>query len=263
MTRTTTWLSVLSCAAVLAACSVGCGGTSPAGKSDGGAGKGGSGGATAGSAGATAGSGGGAAGDNGTAGATAGSGGGTGGATAGSGGSAGGATAGSGGSTAGAAGTTTDGGNPDTAVDSSGSTDAGSDTKADTAEVAPTPCVSGGDCSDQTFTCSITRTCRKNQEEFCFCAPNNKVACEPCDVVDAGVDASTDASADSGTDAGNVVPACPTNVNSFNTACDTVGDRCTMGACNTTTHRQQECSCFALGNNNARWICGGFTTMCP
>ena len=259
MTRTTTWLSVLSCAAVLAACSVGCGGTSPAGKSDGGAGKGGSGGATAGSAGATAGSGGGAAGDNGTAGATAGSGG----ATGGSGGGTAGGTAGSDGGTAGAAGTTTDGGNSDTPVDSSGSPDSGSDTKADTAEVAPTPCVSGGDCSDQMFTCSITRACRKNQEQFCFCAPNNKIACEPCDVVDAGVDASADASADSGTDAGNVVPACPTNVNSFNTACDTVGDRCTMGACNTTTHRQQECSCFALGNNDARWICGGFTMMCP
>jgi hypothetical protein len=261
MTRTTTWLAALSCAVLLACFSQGCGGSSPASN-----GKGGNGGSKAGNTGSSGASGNagssgagttgnpGTSGDNGTAGSTAGTGGGSGGSTAGTGGGSGGSTAGTGGGTAG----TTDAG-----MDTSGDT---SDAKSDTAEVAATPCVAGGTCSDQTFTCSITRTCRRNQEQFCFCAPNNKIACEPCDTVDAGTDAGsdagTDASTDSGTDAGTALAACPANVNNPNTTCDTNNDRCAQSACNATTHRQQVCACIVFGNNNTgRWFCGA-TARC-
>jgi hypothetical protein len=268
---------VLGCAVILAACSVGCGGSSPATKTGNGGhggsagGSAGAGGSTAGSGGSAAGSGGAAAGDNGGGGSTAGSGGataGSGGAAAGSGGAtagSGGAAAGSGGATAGSGGATagSDGGAADKPNDSGNS-----DTN--NAETPTIACVNGGDCTGAPadFTCSITRTCRRNQEQACFCAPNNKIACEPCDTVDAGTDAGggNDAGADAGADAGVSDPACPNNVVSGTTACDTATDgRCTHGACNTTTHRQPECICiaFGAGGGNARWFCNNaITQMC-
>jgi hypothetical protein len=274
MTRTTTWLSTLSCAVILAACSVGCGSSGPAnntgkaghgGNAGGGAGAGGTG--TAGS-GSTAGAGGGTAGDNGTAGAggsaagTAGSGGSAGGTAGAAGGTAGaaGGTAGAGGGTAGAGGGTAGG------TAGTGNNDGGNmDSKSDTAEVAQIMCVAGGDCTGApaNFTCTITRTCRRNQEQDCYCDPNNKIACEACDTIDAGTDAGMDAGVDSGTDAGSAIPACPGNINSFNTMCDNAGDRCTMGTCNTTTHRQAACACLPFSATNNRWVCGGgFSVMC-
>jgi hypothetical protein len=291
MNRTLTWLSVVTCAAVLAALSNGCGSSTPA--SNGKAGHGGgtagtsSAGAGGGSAGATAGSGG----DNGNAGATAGSAGGAAGAAGGTAGAAGGAAgaaggtagaaggaAGAAGGTAGAAGGTAGaGGNKDggmdSPVDSAGNGDTKADTSADTAEVAAIPCVNGGDCTGapDNFACSITRTCRRNQEQACFCAPNNKIACEPCDVIDAGTDAGTDAEADAGSDAGadagdagTALPACPANVMSGTTTCDTAGDRCAHGAC-TAQGRQPECICinFGAAAGSTRWFCNNaFTTVC-
>jgi hypothetical protein len=258
---TAAWLSVVSCAVILAAWSAGCGGGSPApgGKAGSGghggstAGASGQAGGTAGAAGSTAGAGGGeagaAGGTAGAAGSAAGSDGGAAGSTAGAGGGAAGSTAGSDGGT-------------DVAMDTKA--DAEGDSKADTAEVAPTPCVSGGTCSDQNFTCSISRTCRRNQEQFCFCAPNNKIACEPCDTPDAGEDAgndaSTDASTDSGTDAGNALPACPANASNPNTTCDTNGDRCAQSACSN-NHRQQVCVCVVFNGNTGRYFCG-LSAMC-
>ena len=194
MTRTTTWLSMLSCAVIVAACSIGCGSSGPSG-----------------------------------------------GGKAGHGGSAGGG-AGAGGGTAGTG--NNDGGNMDS--------------KADSAEVN-IACVAGGDCTGAPvdFQCTISRTCRVRQVQYCFCAPNNKIACEPCDTVDAGADASVDAGTDSGTDGGSGLPACPANANNPNTTCDTNGQTCALGACNASTHRQQECVCvkFGISNANSRYIC--------
>src|SRR5450432_1165951 len=245
MTRTI-WLSAFSCAAVLgAALSIaGCGSSPTASGKDGGAGHGGSDGGTAGAtAGAT-----GSAGNTGSAGATAGTGGGTAGATAGAGGNK-------------------DGG-MDLAADTK--TDTATDVKTDTSidvstDVPPTPCVSGGTCTDQDFACTITRTCRRNQEQVCFCAPNNKIACEPCDAIDAGTDANTDAGtdagADGGTDAGTGLAMCPANVMNRNTTCTTNATRCTTGTCNATTHTEPSCICVVNGNNAGRWFCG-FNTRC-
>jgi hypothetical protein len=261
---------MLSCAVILAACSVGCGSSSPAnnsGKAGHGGNAGGSAGAAGSTAGATAGAGG-AAGDNGMAGATAGASG----ATAGAGGMAGG-TAGAAGGTAGAAGGTAgatagnDGGAAGATAGNTGNDGGNGDAKTDVANIT---CVAGGDCTGAPadFTCSITRTCRRNQEQACFCAPNNKIACEPCDTVDAGTDAGsgTDGGgADAGgADAGASDPACPAGVVSGTTACDTAVDgRCTHGACNTTTHRQPECICvaFGAGGGNARWFCNNAITQ--
>jgi hypothetical protein len=255
MTRTS-WLYALSCAAVLgAALSIaGCGSSPTASGKDGGAGHGGSGG---GSAGATAGATG-SAGATGTAGATAGTGGGTAGTGCGTAGTGGG-TAGTG--TAGA----TDGG-PDVAADTK--TDTATDLKTDTStDGPPTPCVSGGTCTDQDFACTITRTCRRNEEQVCFCAPNNKIACEPCDTIDAGTDANmstdagSDAGTDSGTDAGTALAMCPANVMNRNTTCTTNAVRCTTGTCNATTHTEPSCICVVNGNSAGRWFCG-FSTRC-
>src|SRR5450432_3796991 len=267
MTRTK-WLSAFSCAAVLgAALSIaGCGSSPTASGKDGGAGHGGSDGGTAGAtAGAT-----GSAGNTGSAGATAGTGGGTAGATAGTGGGTAGATAGTGGGTAGAmagAGGNKDGG-MDLAADTK--TDTATDVKTDTSidvstDVPPTPCVSGGTCTDQDFACTITRTCRRNQEQVCFCAPNNKIACEPCDAIDAGTDANTDAGtdagADGGTDAGTCLAMCPANVMNRNTTCFFFNTTGTTGTCNATTHTEPSCICVVNGNNAGRWFCG-FNTRC-
>ncbi|HEV3031345.1 MAG TPA: hypothetical protein VG319_06860 [Polyangia bacterium] len=235
MIRKTTWLSTFSCAVILAAIG-GCGSSSPAttgkggsgGSNDGAAGSGGTGGATSDASGqagsnddAAAGSGG----------ATAGSGG----ATAGSGG----ATAGSGGATAGAGGHAGTGGAGGTKAD------AGTDTGTD---ATPTPCVLGGTCPAD-FTCTMTRACRRNQEQFCFCDPNNKIACEACDTVDAGTDGG---GADAGTDAGAGIPMCPANVMNRNTTCTTFNERCAVNAC--TNHRQEQCLCVMFGNMS-RWFC--------
>jgi hypothetical protein len=158
------------------------------------------------------------------------------------------------------------------AAGAAGTTDGGMDTKtdgsADAADVAPTPCVSGGTCSDPAFTCSIARTCRRNQEQFCFCAPNNKIACEPCDTTDAGTDASGDASTDASgdasgdaSDAGNTLDPCPANASNPATTCDVNGDRCAQGACNTNNHRQQVCVCVVFNGNTGRYFCG-LSAMC-
>lgn len=233
MTRKTTWLSTFSCAVLLAAIG-GCGSSSPAntgkggsgGSQDGAAGSGGTGGATSDASGQ--------AGSNddaatGSGGATAGSGGataGSAGATAGSGG----ATAGSGGATAGAGGA---------------KADAGTDTGTD---ATPTPCVLGGTCA-QDFTCTMTRACRRNQEQFCFCDPNNKIACEACDTIDGGTDGG---GGDAGTDAGTGIPMCPANVMNRNTTCTTFNERCAVNAC--TNRRQDQCLCVMFGNMG-RWFC--------
>jgi hypothetical protein len=260
MTRTTAWLSFISCAALLAAVSIGgCGSSTPAnngkggsgGSRDGGAGAGGAGGGTAG-----------AAGDNGIAGSTAGSDGGVAGAaggTAGADGGTAGAAGGTDGGTAGAAGATTDGGSD---VASDVKSEAGGDTASDmSSDVPPTPCVEGGSCSSD-FSCSITRTCRRNQEQLCFCAPNGKIACEPCDTTDAGTDAGSDAGGDAGADAGTDgggtdggIAMCPANVISGTTACSTALDRCAATAC--TNNRQRTCVCFnpAGGDNANHWYC--------
>ena len=232
MTRTTTWLSTFSCAVILAAIG-GCGSSSPANT-----GKGGSGGSHDGAAGS-----GGNAGTtsdaSGQAGSTDDAAAGSGGATAGSGG----ATAGSGGATAGSGGTKADGGT------AGAKADAGTDTGTD---ATPTPCVLGGTCS-QDFTCTMTRTCRRNEEQFCFCDPNNKIACEACDTIDAGTDGGgTDAGVDSGTDAGAGLPMCPANVMNRNTTCTTFNERCAVDAC--TNRRQEQCLCVMFGNTG-RWFC--------
>jgi hypothetical protein len=243
MTRTslTSWLSALSCAALLAAIS-GCGSSGPANKTgnagtnggDAAAGSTGSGGSGGGTGGSTTDA-------SGQAGATAGSGG----ATAGSGGATGGAGGATGGTDGGAAGAT--GGADGGTAGAGGNSDAGAD-------VPPTPCVSGGDCSGD-FSCSITRTCNRNQEQLCFCAPNGKIACEPCEAADAGADAGPDGSTgDAGGTTDGGVAMCPANVMTRVTACATANARC-QGTC--TNMRQDTCLCFNPpgGDNANHWYC--------
>jgi len=243
MTRTS-WLSALTCTALLAAIS-GCGSSTPANKTGNAGTNGGDAAAgstgTAGSGGATGGSGGD---TSGQAGATAGSGG----ATAGSGG----ATAGSGGATAGSGGAT--------AGSDGGAAGAGGTNGDGSTDTPPPACVAGNACPTD-FTCQISRTCRANQEELCFCDPDNKIACESCSPDnDGGADGGgTDAGADAGTDGGTGLAMCPANVNNHNTTCDKNAERCAETTCSA-AHRQMSCICVVTGASG-RWFCG-FTTTC-
>jgi hypothetical protein len=248
MIRTTTRLSTLSSSLMLAAFFVGCGGGSPAsnGKAghDGGtAGATGSAGATAGATG-TAGDNGaaGAAGDNGGGGATAGTAGGVAGSAGGAAGGAGSAAGGTGGGTAGSgAGTAGTSGNGGVGGGTAGTGAGGAKADAGT-DAGPTSCMPGSTCAVD-FTCTNTRACGPNREQFCFCDPNGKVACEACTANDAGVS----------TDAGTL-KMCPANATMRTATCTMNAERCAASAC--TNMKQEVCICAVFGGAaTGRWFC--------
>jgi len=267
MTRTTTWLSVLSCAVILAACSVGCGSSSPA-NNTGKAGHGGNaGGGSAGSTGGNTGGGGSAAGDNGSAGAAAGDNGG-GGSAAGAGGSAagsGGSAAGSGGGTAGAtagsdggtAGATagSDGGAADKPADS-GNTDSSTD-------VPTAVCGNANTCYENGSTCE-TACSANGRSSFCLCydpvgGPTRleyqcfaNVSCTPPDAGTSNDAGTTDA----GTDAGAGIATCTAGIMTGD-ACSTDGGL--GGICNTACNNnmQRTCTCGRGG-----WRCSAISHRC-
>jgi hypothetical protein len=260
MTRTTTWLSVLSCAVILAACSVGCGGSSPAKNT----GKGGQGGHAGGGSAGSTGTAGAAAGDTGSAGAAGGdtgsagaAGGDTGsaGSAAGSGGSAAGST-GSAGAAAGSTGSAgMDGGAADKPADS-GNTDSNAD-------VPTAVCGSANACYENGSTCETP--CNSNgRSSFCLCYDpaggpvRLEYQCFPnvsCTPPDAGT--SNDAgTSDAGTDAGAGIATCTAGI--------MTGDACTTdgglgGICNTacTNNMQRTCTC---GRNG--WRCSFVPHRC-
>jgi hypothetical protein len=88
-----------------------------------------------------------------------------------------------------------------------------------------------------------TRACGPNREQFCFCDPNGKVACESCATTDAGA----------GTDAGTL-KMCPANATMRTATCNMNGERCAAGAC--TNMKQDVCICAVLGGAaTGRWFC--------
>lgn len=260
MTRTTAWLSVVSCAALLAAVSMGgCGSSTPASN-----GKGGNGGNHDGAAGA-GGSAPGAGGDNGAAGSAAGAGGdnGTAGAAGGAAGAAGGAagaTAGAGGGSAGA----TDGGSDATGDTKADGGDAASDmssTESGSDAAAPI-CGDGNLCTENGTTCETD--CVRGRQSFCLCFDPaggparleyqcfmNVVCTNPDAGTDGGSDAgnSTDAgNTDAGNDGGSIISTCPAGI--------ATGDACSADAgiqlCETTctNNVQRTCTCGRAG-----WRC--------
>jgi hypothetical protein len=228
---------------MLAVLFAGCGSSSPAnsgkgghdGGSDAATGSAGAGGST-GAAGDTGGGGStGAAGDTGAAGAPAGSGGSTIG--------AGGSVAGTGGGTAGSAGATAGtSGNAGAGGGTAGTGAAGAKADGGT-DAAVTPCQAGAMCADG-FTCTNARACGPNREEFCYCDPMGKVACEACSTADAGT----------GNDAGAGLKMCPANVMNRNATCTMNGERCAASAC---TNKQQDvCICAVFGASaTGNWFC--------
>jgi hypothetical protein len=244
MARTVAPLA-LSSSLMLAVFLAGCGSSSPA--ANGKAGNDGGSDTATGAAGATAGITGttGAGGDNGSGGAAAGAGGasaGAGGSSAGTAGGAGGGTAGTG---TGAAGTSGLAGNGGAGGGSAGTGAGGAKADGGT-DAAATPCTVGSMCADG-FTCTNVRACGPNREQFCFCDPNGKVACEGCSAVDGGT----------GTDAGATLKACPANVTNRNATCTMNEERCAETAC--TNGHQDECICAVFSGATGRWFCATVT----
>jgi hypothetical protein len=102
------------------------------------------------------------------------------------------------------------------------------------------------------FTCINTRACGKNREQFCYCDPNGKVACETCQVDDGGT-AAPDGGSDAGTDGGAGLPMCPANATKGNTTCTMNADRCAANACN--NKGQEVCICAVFTGTTGQWFC--------
>jgi hypothetical protein len=109
-------------------------------------------------------------------------------------------------------------------------------------DAATTPCMAGSTCAAD-FTCSNTRACGPNREQFCFCDPNGKVACEGCSVPDASA----------GSDAG-ALKMCPANATNHNATCAMNEERCAASAC--TNNKQDVCICAVFGGAaTGKWFC--------
>jgi hypothetical protein len=96
---------------------------------------------------------------------------------------------------------------------------------------SPSPCTPGVACTDGQ-SCTTSMRCPNNRERACFCSPNNVLACEACQEVDAGTDAGPAVD-------GGVVMACPSGV-SKGTACADEGTFCSATCSN---GQAQTCFC--------------------
>jgi hypothetical protein len=104
-------------------------------------------------------------------------------------------------------------------------------------------CQAGASCSGAQ-TCSTTTGCRPGTQNVCFCDPNGQLACQGCEMSDAGSDASNDAGGGTG---------CPTNANG--TSCTTSMAFCQHTCAN---NSMEVCRCrAATGGSDAgmAWQC--------
>jgi hypothetical protein len=111
---------------------------------------------------------------------------------------------------------------------------------------SPITCNPGVACTDGQ-SCTTSMRCPNNRERACFCSPNNVLACEACQEVDAGTDAAPVAD-------GGVIMACASGITK-GTACSDEGTFCSAMCSNGQT---QACFCTRMGRQDGgtmEWNC--------